>query len=88
MGELGAVIGEIAGTLVAIKDTVQNIIDGVKEIFVEGGTEVIGFADAINEPVNITKNFLGIIFPGDFVVMIGIGLTIVIALATRRSTNA
>lgn len=88
MAEIGTVLGEIAGTLVAIKDTVGNIIDGVKEFFVQGGTEVIGLSDAISEPVEISKEFLGSIFPTEFVIMVGIGFTVIVTLAMRRSTNA
>lgn len=66
------------------KDTVSEITD----VFVQGGTEVIGFADAVAEPVEISKGFLTAIFPGDIVFMFGIAFTVIIALATRRSVNA
>lgn len=95
MIEIIEAIAEVFGSVIAFIDFIKgvgedvaNTVQEITDVFVQGGTEVIGFADAIAEPVNITKDFLGIIFPGDFVVMIGIGLTIVIALATRRSTNA
>lgn len=88
---MAELLGEIAGTLVGIWDLIKSIGDKVEEtadVVVQGGTEVIGLADAIAEPVNISKNFLSVIFPGDVVVMFGIAFTVVIAIAMRRSTNA
>lgn len=88
---MAEILGEIAGTLFGIWDTVQSVWKTVtesKDIVVQGGTEVIGLADAISDPVNISKDFLSVIFPGDVVVMFGIAFTVIIALAMRRSTNA
>lgn len=84
-------IGEIIGYLIGIKDWLSDIweeLSNTADVVVQGGTEVIGLADAIAEPVNVSKNFLSVIFPGDVVVMFGIAFTVVIALAMRRSTNA
>lgn len=88
MGEIATAIGEILGTLSAIKDLFGSVKDEITDVFVQGGTEVIGLADAVSEPVEISKGFLGSIFPTEFVVMVGIGFTVIIALAMRRSTNA
>lgn len=88
---MAELLGEIAGTLIGIWDSVQSVWKTVtesKDIVVQGGTEVIGLADAISEPVNISKDFLSVIFPSDVVVMFGIAFTVIIALAMRRSTNA
>lgn len=84
-------IGEIIGYLIGIKDWLSDIweeLSSTADVVVQGGTEVIGLADAISEPVNVSKNFLSVIFPGDVVVMFGIAFTVIIALAMRRSTNA
>lgn len=74
----------ISGLGNQIKEEVTEITD----IFVQGGTEIIGFADAVSEPINGVKDCLSEMLPANFVVMVGIALTAMIALATRRSMNA
>ena len=88
---MAEVLGEIAGTLWAIKDLIGDVWDALteqKDVIVEGGTQVIGLADAVKEPVEISTGFLGSVFPTEVVVMFGIAFTVIIALAMRRSTNA
>lgn len=83
-------IGEIIGYLIGIKDWLSDIweeLSSAADIIVEGGTQVIGLSDAIAEPVEVSKNFLGVIFPGDVVIMFGVAFTVIIALAMRRSTK-
>lgn len=91
MGEIIEAIGSVIGAISALKDIISGVKDEVNEItqvFVQGGTEIIGFADAVKEPVDVAKGFLSNVFPADIVVMFGIAFTVIIALATRRSMNA
>lgn len=92
------IIGAISGIVSAISNIydlikgffndAEEVYNQITDVFVQGGTEVIGFADAVAEPVEVSKGFLTAIFPGDIVVMFGIAFTVIIALATRRSVNA
>ena len=91
MAEIIAAIGEVVGAIVGVIDLIKGVGDQVSEItdvFVQGGTEIIGFADAVSEPISGVKDCLSLMLPSNFVVMIGIALTTMIALATRRSMNA
>lgn len=84
-------IGEILGAIFAIKDLILDLFGQVKEttdVIVQGGTEIIGFADAVKQPITYVTGFLNSVFPSDFVTMVGIGFTVLIALATRRSIQA
>lgn len=91
IGAIAEVVSGIAAVYDMVKgffeDSVEKITE-ITDVFVQGGTEILGFADAVTEPVNAVRDCLSEMLPNGYVVMIGIALTTMIALATRRSTNA
>lgn len=91
MAEIISAIGEVVGAITGVIDLIKGVgkeVSEITDVFVQGGTEIIGFADAIKEPVEVSKGFLSNVFPSDIVAMFGIAFTVIIALATRRSVNA
>lgn len=95
MWEIIEAIAEVFGSVVSFIDFIKGVgedisttVQEITDVFVQGGTEIIGFADAVTEPVNGVRECLAEMLPNGYVVMVGIALTTMIALATRRSTNA